>query len=47
MPEQKSIGQSVKEYYFRKKVEGYSSLVNPLHNTFMNRQKTIKIIKKI
>ena len=44
---QKSIGQSVKEYYFRKKVEGYSSLVNPLHNTFMNRQKTIKIIKKI
>ena len=40
---QKSIGQSIKDYYFKKKVEGYSALVNPLHNTYINRQKTVKI----
>ena len=44
---QKSIGQSVKNYYYRKKIEGYSALVNPLHNTYINRQRTVKIIKSV
>ena len=42
----KNIGQSIKDYYFKKKVEGYSALVNPLHNTYINRQKTVKIKNK-
>ncbi len=43
---QKSVGQKIKDYYLRKKIEGYSALVNPLHNTYINRQKTVKIVKK-
>ena len=42
---QKSIGQSIKNYYFKKKIEGYSALINPMHNTYINRQKTVKIKK--
>ena len=41
----KSIGQTIKEYYLRKKIEGYSSLINPLNNTYINRQRTYKIYK--
>ena len=40
---QNNIIKSIKDYYFKKKVEGYSSLINPLHNKYINRQKTIKI----
>ena len=43
----KSIGQAIKDYYYQKKVEGYSSLINPVHNTYINRQKTFLIKKKI
>ena len=43
---QKSVGQKIKDYYLRKKIEGYSALINPLHNTYINRQKTVKIVKK-
>ena len=35
--------QNIKDYYFNKKIKGYSSLINPLNNTYINRQKTIKI----
>ena len=42
---QKSIGQTIKDYYFKKKIQGYSSLINPKNNTYINRQKTIKIKK--
>lgn len=28
---------------FKKKVGGYSSIVNPLNNTYFNRQKTFKV----
>ncbi len=41
----KSIGQTIKDYYLRKKIEGYSSLINPLNNTYINRQRTYKIYK--
>ena len=44
---QKSIGQTIKDYYFKKKIEGYSAMVNPLHNTYINRQKTVKIKKNV
>ena len=40
---QTTIGQSIKEYYYKKIVEGYSALINPLNNTYINRQKTIKV----
>lgn len=40
---QKSVGQTIKDYYLRKKIEGYSSLINPMHNTYINRQKTIRV----
>ena len=40
---QNIIIKRIKDYYFKKKVEGYSSLINPLHNKYINRQKTIKI----
>ena len=42
---QKTFGQSIKDYYFKKRVEGYSALFNPLYNTYINRQTTIKIKK--
>ena len=42
---QNNISQVIKDYYLKKKIEGYSSLVNPLNNTYINRQKTI-VIKK-
>ena len=35
----------IKDYYLKKKLEGYSSIINPLHNTYINRQKTIQIKK--
>ena len=41
----KSIGQTIKDYYLKKKIEGYSSLINPLNNTYINRQRTYKIYK--
>jgi len=44
---QNNIIKSIKDYYFMKKVEGYSSLINPLHNKYINRQKTIKIRSNI
>ena len=44
---QNNIIKSIKDYYFKKKVEGYSSLINPLHNKYINRQKTIKIRSNI
>ena len=34
--------ESIKEYYFKKKIEGYSSIINPLNNTYINRQITYK-----
>ena len=40
---QNNIINSIKDYYFKKKAEGYSSLINPLNNKYINRQKTIKI----
>ena len=39
---QKSAKNIIKDYYFKKKIEGYSSIVNPLNNTYINRQKTVK-----
>ena len=42
---QKTIGQTIKDYYFKKKIQGYSSLINPKNNTYINRQKTFKITK--
>ena len=44
---QNNIINSIKDYYFKKKFEGYSSLINPLHNKYINRQKTIKIRSNI
>ena len=40
---QKSAKNNIKNYYFKKKVGGYSSIVNPLNNTYFNRQKTFKV----
>ena len=44
---QKSTKNIIKDYYFKKKIEGYSSIVNPLNNTYINRQKTVKIKKNV
>ena len=44
---QNNIIKSIKDYYFNKKVKGYSSLIYPLNNKYINRQKTIKIKKNI
>ena len=41
----KNIIQTIKDFYFKKKLEGYSSFINPINNTYFNRQKTIKIKK--
>ena len=40
--EQKSAN-NIKDYYFKKKIEGYSSIVNPMNNTYINRQKTFRV----
>ena len=40
---QKSARNLIKNYYFKKKIEGYSSIINPLNNTYVNRQKTFKV----
>ena len=44
---QKSAKNIIKNYYFKKKIEGYSSIVNPLNNTYINRQKTVKFKKNV
>jgi hypothetical protein len=44
---QKSAKNIIKDYYFKKKIEGYSSIVNPLNNTYINRQKTVKFKKNV
>ena len=38
----KTKRESIKEYYLKKKIEGYSSIINPLNNTYINRQITYK-----
>ena len=40
---QKSARNIIKGYYIKKKLKGYSSIINPLNNTYINRQKTIKV----
>ena len=40
---QKSATNIIKDYYLKKKIEGYSSIVNPMNNTYINRQKTIRV----
>ena len=40
---QNSARNIIKGYYIKKKIRGYSSIVNPLNNTYINRQKTIKV----
>ena len=39
----KSAKNIIKDYYFKKKIGGYSSIVNPFNNTYINRQKTFKV----
>ena len=40
---QKSARNIIKDYYLKKKIGGYSSIVNPSNNTYINRQKTFKV----
>ena len=40
---QKSATNVIKDYYLKKKIEGYSSIVNPMNNTYINRQKTVRV----
>ena len=40
---QKSATNIIKDYYLKKKIEGYSSIVNPMNNTYINRQKTFRV----
>lgn len=42
----KIIGQGIRDFYYQKKYKGYSSLLNPAHNTYINRQRTISIKRK-
>lgn len=44
---QKSARNIIKDYYFKKKIEGYSSIINPINNTYINRQKTYKIKRNV
>ena len=40
---QNSARNLIKDYYLKKKIEGYSSIVNPTNNTYINRQKTVRV----
>ena len=44
---QKSPCDIIKKYYLRKKIKGYSSIINPLNNTYINRQKTVRVRSNI
>ena len=37
-----STKKIIKDYYLKKKLEGYSSIINPLHNTYKKQSKLRK-----